>query len=211
MTISETGKENNHTTPWPQIEGIDADTARSHLLNDTDLFFSILRQVLNDYKRYMDLPTLDLDSEHRLHDRLQIARDMHKLSSIAGTIGATRIQQTAAQIEISVRQLGTEIIPLLQDISYSLTRLDTDARKIIAENERSSYSLPSQTDISCVNQQMMQWLKSSDLAALDHLEQHRALFQRQLPNPNFSAFEQAVTELAFDKACKILNNYIGEK
>ncbi|TPE48438.1 Hpt domain-containing protein [Maribrevibacterium harenarium] len=211
MTISETGKENNHTTPWPQIEGIDGDTARSHLLNDTDLFFSILRQVLNDYKRYMDLPTLDLDSEHRLHDRLQIARDMHKLSSIAGTIGATRIQQTAAQIEISVRQLGTEIIPLLQDISYSLTRLDTDARKIITENERSSYSLPSQTDVSCVIQQMMQLLKSSDLAALDHLEQHRALFQRQLPNPNYSAFEQAVTELAFDKACKILNNYIGEK
>jgi HPt (histidine-containing phosphotransfer) domain-containing protein len=211
MTLPETGKENHYTTPWPESEGIEGETARLQLLNDTKLFFSVLRQLLDNYSKYMTPPDPSLDSEHRQHDRLQIARDMHKLSSIAGTIGATRIQQTAAQIEISVRQLGTEIIPLLQDISYSLTRLDTEAREIMAADEYAPSSVPTQTDSITVTQQMMRWLESSDLAALDYLEQHRMLFRQQLPATIFSEFEQAVTELAFGKACRILSNHMEKK
>jgi PAS domain S-box-containing protein len=80
--------------PWPQIEGIDSKDVRERLMDDADLFLTMLRRLLDEFPNVAIPSAAENSAAFAAH-----AGRLHKLKGCAGTLGARAIQQAAGEAE----------------------------------------------------------------------------------------------------------------
>jgi len=79
----------------PAIAGVDQHAALDRLLNNQELYVNLLKRLVGDYSSVAD----DLKNcleKNQVQEAVQI---LHKLKSIAGTIGAGRLQRLSIELK----------------------------------------------------------------------------------------------------------------
>ncbi len=93
-------------SPWPTIEGIDAEQARGRWASDVDLFLSMLARLLDEFGEVPAVPGV-ADAE----GLAKLARAMHKLSGGACMLGATEIHVMATDMEAACTAAAAHELP----------------------------------------------------------------------------------------------------
>jgi len=104
---------------WPIVAGIDAQAARPRLCGDVTLFQSSLDRLLEQYR-----DITDLDAATHTDALELLGARMHKLSGIASTLGATRIQ------EIAVAALRACNLGDAEQVNDLISALSTELRRL---------------------------------------------------------------------------------
>jgi PAS domain S-box-containing protein len=108
--------------PWPEIEGIESGAVRERLVDDLDLFLSLLERVLTEFSDLAVRAPALIPNELADH-----AGRMHKLMGSAGMLGAEAISALAGEIETAcaaadvkgARRLAAGLTKQLRQLSES--------------------------------------------------------------------------------------------
>jgi len=95
---------------WPEIDGIDADAARALVDGDVDLFWSLLRRVVETAAAVAHAAgTAIVDpAATEAGGRDGLARRAHQLAGSASVVGAARLTAAAAAAEVALRDPRTD-------------------------------------------------------------------------------------------------------
>jgi PAS domain S-box-containing protein len=188
---------------WPQIEGIDTQEACMRLSGHVDLFHSMLKSMLNDFR---DLRTLPLSADVLP----EVAARLHTLKGHAGTVGAAAIQSAAAQAEkaCSAGQVAS-VRPWIQSLADQLeqlrvraaTCLDLDASSALATGE-DVVGLPSGDALTLTV--LRDLLRQSDLHALDEFARCAPQLRQRLGQAAHARLCAQIDHLQFDDALQTL-------
>lgn len=83
----------------PAIEGIDQHSALDRLLNNQELYLSLLKRVVEEYSSVANDLKNCLECK-QIDEALEL---LHKFKSIAGTIGAERLQELSIELEACLK------------------------------------------------------------------------------------------------------------
>ncbi len=195
-------------TPWPRIEGIDADEARSRLCGEWGLFRSILKRLLDEFCE-LDIPSPGADA-----GRLAAhAATMHKLRGSAGQLGAREIYQLAGEAEAACRagqgERGAELTRRLQGL---LQRMRQSAMPVLAASQALPQPVaPGAADVADprVVVDLIALLRQQNLAALDRFGAASPQLLRLLGAAAFEGLREHVDNLRFDDAAATLQARLG--
>jgi len=197
------------STPWPAIDGIDSVDARLRLCGDFRLFRSSLKRLLDEFSN-VTLPAANEDPaalrEHQ--DR------MHKLSGIAGMLGAKAIHQLAIDTRAScVAQQYESAENLSNALAVQLRRLRASAAPIF-EAERQQAELAEQAEQAAppaegvIEQQrlldLVHELRQQNLSALQHFGDIESHLRRHIGKPAFDVLREHMDNLRFIEAAQVL-------
>lgn len=125
--VEPTVKEHRDVS-WPEVAGIDTETVRKRLNNNSEMFLKHLRHFLSEFAGYRQArsPEVQLDP-------LALRADMHKMASNSGLLGAVDIAHVASQAEILAQvpllpQQGAELQTLLEQLARHLQSLSQAAQ-----------------------------------------------------------------------------------
>lgn len=149
---------------WPTIPGIDAYDAKTRFQDDVDLFFSMLKRMLNTY--------VDISPpEPNVSALSTFATLMHDLKGIAGTLGAKTIATQASLIESDCREGRTEALPdLVLTLKHQLEILQEHLITLPKSDHESPDKEPEKTSTNQVEADLrhfMELLKDANLEALN--------------------------------------------
>ena len=113
-------------TDWPEIPGIDADSASRRLGGNVPAFLEVLRSLLSDDPTER-LRALAADPAGA--DRIEVARFAHRLRGGAGNVGAVRLQDAAAACE-SACLAGTDDDELQRLLESTAEEWESLARSV---------------------------------------------------------------------------------
>jgi len=131
-----------------KYSGLDLKLGMQHTNNKIDLYLSIINKFRRDYSSVQkDMETL---LENKNHEEAQ--RYAHSLKSVAGNIGATKIQEYASKIESSLKSNNfSEFKSTLTDLEHSLNivlkSIDDINDEPLKKSQRTSKTEVGSTDI----------------------------------------------------------------
>lgn len=174
---------------------IDSDIALKRLQGNTRIYTNLLSKfTLNQQNFVSDLHKTIIENDWDSAERL-----VHSLKGIAGTIGAERLQQHCAHLEIECRDHSIK--------SASITEAESElkaifsllhpfiAKKITLKAEE--IDLPKVKD-SLIN--IIEQLQDGDPYALISFERNRQIFENSPAKKLLSSFEQKMTAYDFEGA-----------
>lgn len=184
--------------PWPEIRGIDQQQVAQHLNYDAALFPRLLRHLLREFSAE-SLPQQWPQPEAR--DALR-AR-MHKLRGSAATVGASEVQEYAAQAETLLAQPAAQPqaeAEAVQAVRQALQELEKAARPLLQELSRQ----PASGHDAGIGQldaaeweQLQTLLRRQDLAALPLFERMLPAMRLQFDSASVGRMEAALERLDF--------------
>jgi len=95
------------------IEGLDAEKALARMRDNVPMYLRLLRQF--DSEHYEDMAKLGAHLTE--HDREAAIRQAHDLKGVAGTLGLTRVYETAQALEKGLRLGGEEVYSLMDAVA----------------------------------------------------------------------------------------------
>ncbi|CAH9058758.1 Sensor histidine kinase RcsC [Pseudoalteromonas sp. CIP111854] len=202
---------------WPKIEGLNQSQAKQLLLGDEQLFLKTLDRLLTEHTNLITLPIDNIMEDDQQQYRLEIAAQVHKLRSVAGTVGAQQLHTLASEAENSLQKDLTSAKATLIQLIASLKQLEQASNEtlskwrasqldnIVNASANSSASLTHET-----TQQILLLLQEQDLAALDEIEQHSALLYDALGKAQFALLQKYLEELNYQELITIISTLAGE-
>ena len=142
-------------------------------------------------------------------DWVTAERLAHTLQGVSGNIGATALQQLAAELEQALRQNADSAVlePLLAQVSEALEALTTGLRVALATAPPATLAV-SWDKLEPVLTRLEALLSNDDAEAADYLATHRAILAENLPIEPFLAIEKATTDYHFEEALQRLQTVI---
>ncbi|MFC3625787.1 CHASE domain-containing protein [Vogesella amnigena] len=184
--------------PWPEIRGIDQQQVAQHLNYDAALFPRLLRHLLREFSAEL-LPQQWPQPEAR--DALR-AR-MHKLRGSAATVGASEVQEYAAQAETLLAQPAAQPqaeAEAVQAVRQALQELEKAARPLLQELSATPQPVH-EAGISQLDaaewEQLQTLLRRQDLAALPLFERMLPAMRLQFDSASVGRMEAALERLDF--------------
>jgi CheY-like chemotaxis protein len=200
---------------WPAIAGIDAVDAAQRLGNDLPLFLSLLHQLLAEFADLVCLPESAVEDGEP--DPALAAR-MHKLRGSASTLGARELHRMAQAAEASLRAADAGSHAAVRQVSESLCQLAAASAGLLAAASRADTpeacephpgaALPGPV-IEQIGQ-LLQQIRSHDLAALLHFRGLRASLSQALGSASTSALSAALEALDFKQADRLLETGLAQ-
>jgi len=145
-------------------------------------------------------------------DWVTAERLAHTLQGVSGNIGATALQQLAAELEQALRQNADSAVlePLLAQVSEALEALTTGLRVALATAPPATLAV-SWDKLEPVLTRLEVLLSNDDAEAADYLATHRAILAENLPIEPFLAIEKATTDYHFEEALQRLQTVIQSR
>jgi two-component system, sensor histidine kinase and response regulator len=198
-------QEDSENDPLMKIEGLDVKAGMKRVLNKRSSYENLLRRFAAGESETI--------SEIRAHlaagDRESAVRTAHTLKGLAGTIGASLLQQRAASIESALKSNKTlnDINPELLDLSQELNRLIMAIQSALPVVESAEISVKvDPKKLTPVIRQLSALLSDNDAEALSCLTENAELFRGGLQNSEFQEIEKAIQDFDFDAALTKLNH-----
>jgi signal transduction histidine kinase/CheY-like chemotaxis protein/HPt (histidine-containing phosphotransfer) domain-containing protein len=181
---------------WPQVEGIDAKDARARMSNDLGLFCSSLKRLLDEFAGI----TLAADLE--VH-----AQRMHKLTGIAGTLGAARLRQLAVDANAACKagergraaELTACLAAELQTLSSSAAPMLEAARAAAEAVEPGGAPLEPKA-----LEDLIDLLRRQSLSALDCFSKMAPQMRRFLGKDIYAQVSEYIDNLQFTEAYSVI-------
>jgi HPt (histidine-containing phosphotransfer) domain-containing protein len=195
-------------TRWPEVQGIDSESAAVRLDNDVKLFLKMLGWIDTDFA---DIAAIDKPEDVILKlaseaSRGSLRERVHKLRGSAGTIGAHHVHALATLAEASLNSRNGEETEQVLALARALSLLVQASRPVVAEGlEKAALSAAeSASDVAPAGQQSLETLasllRSQDLQALDMLNQMNGPLAAALGTDTFLAMSNAMEMLDFPRA-----------
>jgi len=184
------------------IEGLDAAIGLKHTLGQPALYWDILRKFCAGQRDAV----IRLETALTSDDRATAERIAHTLKSVAATIGATGIQQLAADLENALRG-NTPVADLQTTLSALAPRLAgllADLGKHL-EVVRVATDSPGGEPSATVCARLTRLLDAGDAQATELLRQHDALLKTSLGD-DYPTVAAAVHAFDFEGALAILRS-----
>ncbi len=194
-----------HRAAWPEVAGIDNQQAAQRLNYDVELFPRLLRHLLDEFA-----PDSVPDAPQDAAARDMLRARMHKLRGSAATVGASEVQELAAQAEALLA--GTTIdIPAeaaaLQAVRQALRELEQAARQLLQEvSERAAHNHGQHVDpLDQMHwEQLQAMLRQQDLAALPLFEGMLPALREQFGADRVARLAAALEKLDFTAGLQLM-------
>jgi CheY-like chemotaxis protein len=189
--------------PWPEIDGIDSSDARERLSDDSDLFRSMLKRLLNEFSDV----AIPAGGEDPVALAVHAGR-MHKLRGSAGMLGAKAIQQLAGAAEAAcVAGEVTRAARLAKRLAAALQRLRQSAEPALmaAQAPSEEVALPSDDELEPqVVADLVDLLRQQSLSAMDRFSSISPQLRRLLSKGSYELVRDHMDNLQFSDAAKAL-------
>jgi len=187
---------------WPQVEGIDTADARSRMSNDVGLFRSSLKRLLDEFAG------ISLSAGAPAPDELAVhAQRMHKLTGIAGMLGASEIRRLAiegnAACKAGERDRAAE---LTARVAAELRTLSASAAPILEAARADAEALqPSEAPLEPkALAHLVDLLRRQSLSALDCFSNMAPQMRRFLGKDTYAQVSEYIDDLQFTEACSVI-------
>ena len=186
----------------PSVEGLNTAEGVGRVAGNGKLYMKLLRQFAEQNAgTAAEISDALAHSDDALAERLA-----HTVKGVAGSLGATKVQQAAGLLEaaIAIRSPGLKTLPILEDFGRVLNDFVNRLRGALPALEEP----PPATTAAPVDseeqgrivQEMITHLNNFDPAAADCLEANRSVFQALLGPESCIAFEREVSEFSLAEA-----------
>lgn len=185
----------------PSITGLDFVIGLRRVLGKKTLYISMLRRFVSGQKDAAEAIRKDLEAGN-----LESAeRRAHSAKGIAGTIGAIRLQECAADLEHSIRQHQPSgiIDAALMLFSVSLSDLVIGLEKFLPPEPDLQLSVIDKVKLATVVEKLGALFRDDDATACDVFEEHAELLQGAFPT-DYSSLRSAIKIFDFESALSIL-------
>ena len=199
-------------THWPQVQGIDAESAAVRLDNDVKLFAKMLGWIDTDFADIAALNNRDTVSAlmNQEASRTALRERVHKLRGSAGTIGAKQVHALATLAEAALSNHSGEEAERVLALSEALRQLVKASRPVVAESLEKAATMAAESagEAAPAGQETLEalaaLLRSQDFQALNMLEQHKGALAAALGPDTFLAMSNAMEMLDFPRALTLL-------
>jgi CheY-like chemotaxis protein/nitrogen-specific signal transduction histidine kinase len=207
--------------PWPELEGIDLDDARLRMSNDLGLFRSSLRRLLDEFCGITlaagsgnagssgdaagsdEVAGSEEDAVLVVH-----AQRMHKLTGVAGTLGAAGIMQLAIEINAACKagergraaQLTATLAARLQALRLCAAPMLEAARAAAAAAVEPGAAALEPRALA----QLIELLRRQSLSALDCFSKIAPQMQKFLGKDAYARVSECIDNLQFTDACGMI-------
>ncbi|HEY9095200.1 MAG TPA: PAS domain S-box protein, partial [Hydrogenophaga sp.] len=201
-----------HNTHWPQVQGIDAESAAVRLDNDVRLFARMLGWIDTDFADIAALDSRDTVAALMTEEasRNALRERLHKLRGSAGTIGAKQVHAMATLAEAALSNRDGEEVELVLALSEALRQLVKASQPVVAESLEKAATMAAESagEAAPAGQETLlalaALLRSQDFQALNMLEQHKGALAAALGPDTFLAMSNAMEMLDFPRALSLL-------
>ena len=145
-------------------------------------------------------------------DTATAERLAHTLRGVAGNIGASAVQQAAADVELALRA-GHDLAAiqrLLQPLHSLLTALVDALRSALDSLEPSAKSATVSPGFEATYRQLQALLQDADAESAEVFNQHRADFHAAL-GPAFHSIDGSINGYDFEEALALLDSTLAER
>lgn len=195
----------------PQLPDLDTANGLRRVAGNRRLY----RELLGKYVSGQAEAVAQIQAALADADWVTAERLAHTLQGVSGNIGATALQQLAAQLEQALRQNADSatLEPLLAQASEALGALMTDLRAALATAPPATPATlaVSWDKLEPVLIRLEALLSNDDAEAADYLATHRAILAENLPIEPFLAIEKATTDYHFEEALQRLQTVIQSR
>ncbi|MBY0411192.1 MAG: response regulator, partial [Burkholderiaceae bacterium] len=192
---------------WPNIAGLNIDTAKRILGGDAQLLLSTLSRMVTEYASLETPPDPDIDGPDTEPLRLQIASQVHKLRGASGMIGAEQVYALSSQAENALRTRDQPVHSVLIELAGAIGALHRDSAQALDDWRQALSTAP--TEAPSVDRegalalsaqeldQLQHLLATNDLEALDWVDQRTAALHMALGPANFQSLQDCLMHLDF--------------
>jgi HPt (histidine-containing phosphotransfer) domain-containing protein len=207
------GKPATSVTDGPLMDGIDSGIVQRMFGDDLSLFKSLLGRMLRDFA--------DLAQPVSLHDKASrdgLMARLHKLKGSAGLIGATRVMRLAGAGETALQQdRAIEVVEkILGQLVSALTTLRQSAAPLLEQEVESAPNTPPAAgtadqprDPNADLRELQALFESQDLAATVRFSALSRSLSELLDGVHFSELREAVDDLDFPRAARLLRDTVA--
>ena len=190
---------------WPDVQGLNINTARRLMSGDSQLFLATIDRLLRDHKNLQDAPPADIDAPVTQALRLKLAAQAHKLRSASGMIGAERMHNLASRAEVALRTPDEKVEATLKELAETLLELRRNSEQVLGRWRDARTASYSAADESVTGgettltpsdlKELQRLLTTNDLAAQDWMDEHAVSLQRALGPKEFEHLHECIMNL----------------
>ena len=203
-------------------EGLDTRLGLSRCAGKPDFYLRMLQRFATDYADMAD----HIMSCLKEGDPQKALRLTHSLKGVAGSVGATAVQVAAQALEsdldllssaVGVSDHGPAVDDRLTQLGAALGAVITTISPLIAPAGHAQtaetaaqavFGAPKLAVAESLVSELSEMLDSGDPGALEFLETHKSAM-RSLLGRQFGAFEAALQQFDFDRACGLLRTIVS--
>jgi two-component system sensor histidine kinase/response regulator len=196
---------NKQGSDLSNIAGLDVELGMKRVLGKTPLYLSMLRKYMTSQQN----TSVELRAALDADDQAKAERIAHSAKGVSGNIGASGLQQMAAEIEKMVKEgasrdaIEARIVPFEQAQSAMIMALKA---AVPAEKTKNVSEAPDTSKAAEVLSRLSTLLAEDDSEAGDVLEEHLDLLRFVLGAEEFTKFDLAIKQFDFEKALGVLKN-----
>ncbi|MDB5848315.1 MAG: hypothetical protein JWP29_2067 [Rhodoferax sp.] len=191
------------------IDGLDTALGLRRVMGKQSLYIVLLHKFASGQRGIADQIAVALAAE-RWDTAERLA---HTLKGVAGNIGATPLQQRAADVEEAIRAHvePVRIAPLLTALAMLLDALlrALDASLLPLDADTSADPASANAEREPVLRQLAAFMAEDDAEALELLQQHRRVLRLWLGAASYDEMEAALGRYDFELALQALRNAAG--
>ncbi len=199
---------------WPDIEGLNINTAKRLMSGDMQLFLTTIDRLLSEYSNLQAEPPVDIDAPASQALRLKLAAQVHKLRSASGMIGAERMHGLASRAEGALRAPDEKVEAILQELAKTLQELRRNSEQVIGrwrEARKAIYLAADESGagdesplIAADLQELQRLLNANDMQAQDWVDGHTLPLRRALGPEGFERLQECMLNLDYKNALIVL-------
>jgi CheY-like chemotaxis protein len=200
-----------------EVDGLDTRLGLKRCMGKPDFYRSLLRQFLVQHTQCVQ----HIRAAEAAGQWLAAQRVAHTLKSVAGNLGALRLQDEATAIEQQIAdQLEAGLAPVLDE--QSLSQLAATLERFRGQLEAalgpdsahpavsSQQAMPDGSALLAIKEtcrELGRLLASGDFAAIELMEQHSDLLKNSLGS-HYDRLHRAVSEFDFERGQRILQEAV---
>jgi two-component system sensor histidine kinase/response regulator len=188
----------------PEIDGVNTHLGLQVAAGKASLYIKMLKTFSTDQINAVNDIKVALD----LKDYLTAQRVAHTLKGTCGSIGATEIQEIAAEVENQCKDKveADEIKKNLELIQPKLTSIIDSIKKMLPEEKKSSSeAILDDSQMKSLMSKLSELIASDDTEANDLLEKFQEAFTQYFGKESFEKISEALQNFDFESALNLLN------
>ena len=195
----------------PTLPGIDSELGLSRVMGNRSLYRNLLHKFVEGQHDCLERIRQALDA----NDRTLAERLAHTLKGVSGNIGATGLQELAAQLETAIREQSSaaELANRLAQVDAPLQTLCQQLSMALMSPHAEALPEPAPSeiddDIRPILEQLAQLLREDDAESLEVLDAHLSSLQ-QNHSHYLAPLEEAIRNYEFEQALSHVEHWIEE-
>jgi two-component system sensor histidine kinase/response regulator len=189
----------------PEIPGLDTNLGLKRVMGKKAFYVDMLKKYIDNQGQAPVQIRRSLDAG----DYETAERQAHTAKGVSGNIGATQVQELAANLEKAIREKlpREEIGTILETFGAAHGNLLAglmEAFPAAAVEEEAGAVTVDEAKAEEVCKKMMELLANNDSEAVDYLGTEYAILQSVLGTKSFEPFKHAVEQYDFEKALELI-------